>query len=116
MAGVDQAVEEVQWVEPLANNIVPCAFWKTPPEKPIRVRDDAAMLIVAATGDPRTTYKSSSELHRLLPSSKLLTLKGANRHGLYGQYGNACIDHEVNQYVTSGKLPARDETCETQDT
>ncbi|WP_328766534.1 alpha/beta hydrolase [Streptomyces sp. NBC_00286] len=101
---------------PLANNIVPCAFWKTPPEKPIRVRDDAAMLIVAATGDPRTTYKSSSELHRLLPSSKLLTLKGANRHGLYGQYGNACIDHEVNQYLTSGELPARDETCETQGT
>jgi pimeloyl-ACP methyl ester carboxylesterase len=99
---------------PLANNITPCAFWKTPPEKPIQVRDDAAILIVAATGDPRTTYKSSSELHRLLPSSKLLTLNGANRHALYGQYGNACIDRTVNQYLTSGKLPTRNETCENQ--
>ncbi|MFL5993826.1 MAG: alpha/beta hydrolase [Streptomyces sp.] len=54
------------------------------------MRHDAALLIVAATGDPRTMCKSSSELHRLLPSSELLTLKGANRHGLHGQYGNAC--------------------------
>ncbi|WP_405446235.1 alpha/beta fold hydrolase [Streptomyces erythrochromogenes] len=96
---------------PLTNNINPCAFWDRPREEPTRVRRDAAVLIVAATGDPRTTYRSSVGLHGLLPSSKLITLENANRHGLYGEYGNACVDAEVNAYLATGKLPEQDRTC-----
>ncbi|MFI0259637.1 alpha/beta hydrolase [Streptomyces sp. NPDC017056] len=96
---------------PLVNNIGPCAFWDRPREEPTRVRHDAPALIVAATGDPCTTYRSSLDLHGLLPSSKLLTLKGANRHALYGQYGNSCVDAKVNRYLATGELPAGDETC-----
>ncbi|MEV5688779.1 alpha/beta hydrolase [Streptomyces sp. NPDC052164] len=96
---------------PLANNIGPCAFWDRPREKPTRVRRDAPALIVAATGDPRTTYRSSVALHGMLPSSRLITLKGANRHAVYGLYGNACVDAEVNTYLATGKLPAHDRTC-----
>ncbi|MFJ1617775.1 alpha/beta hydrolase [Streptomyces sp. NPDC088251] len=96
---------------PLTNNIGPCAFWDRPREKPTQVRQDVPALIVAATGDPRTPYTGSVALHNLLPSSKLLTLKGANRHALYGQYGNACVDNEVNRYLATGKLPAHDRTC-----
>ncbi|GCD41133.1 alpha/beta hydrolase [Streptomyces paromomycinus] len=95
----------------MADNISPCAFWDRPREKPTQVRHDAPALIVAATGDPRTTYRSSVALHELLPSSKLLTLKGANRHALYGEYGNACVDAKVNRYLATGKLPSADETC-----
>ncbi|MGW7121993.1 alpha/beta hydrolase [Streptomyces sp. NPDC054901] len=95
----------------LTNNINPCAFWDPPREEPTRVRRDAPALIVAATGDPRTTYKGSVELRKQLPSSRLVTLEGANRHALFGHYGNACVDDEVNRYLATGKLPARDRTC-----
>ncbi|MFD9014640.1 alpha/beta hydrolase [Streptomyces sp. NPDC059552] len=96
---------------PLTHNINPCAFWDRPREEPTRVKRDASALIVAATGDPRTTYKSSVELRRLLPSSRLITLEGANRHALYGTYGNACVDDQVNRYLATGRLPAKDRTC-----
>ncbi|MEU4126020.1 alpha/beta hydrolase [Streptomyces virginiae] len=96
---------------PLTNNINPCAFWDRPREERTRVRRDAAVLIVAATGDPRTTYRSSVGLHGLLPSSRLITLEDANRHGLYGEYGNACVDDRVNAYLATGKLPEEDRTC-----
>ncbi|MEW1751509.1 alpha/beta hydrolase [Streptomyces angustmyceticus] len=96
---------------PLTRNIGPCAFWDRPREAPTTVHRDAPALIVAATGDPRTTYRSGRALHGLLPSSRLITLKGANRHALYGEYGNACVDGEVNRYLATGRLPADDRTC-----
>lgn len=95
----------------LNNNIGPCAFWDRPREEPTRVTHDAKTLIVSATGDPRTTHKGAVALHGLLPSSKLLTVKGANRHAIYGLYENACVDKKVNHYLTTGKLPAHDQTC-----
>ncbi|MFG2994589.1 alpha/beta hydrolase [Streptomyces sp. NPDC048257] len=96
---------------PLTHNINPCAFWDRPREEPTRVRSDAAALIVAATGDPRTTYKGSVELRRQLPSSRMITLDGAHRHAVYGLYGNACVDDQVNRYLATGTLPAKDRTC-----
>ncbi|MCX5206342.1 alpha/beta hydrolase [Streptomyces sp. NBC_00237] len=98
---------------PMTRNIGPCAFWDRPREEPTQVRHDAPALIVAATGDPRTTYRSSVALHDRLPGSRLLTLEGANRHGLYGRYGNTCVDAEVNRYLATGRLPSRDLTCVT---
>ncbi|QDQ13294.1 alpha/beta hydrolase [Streptomyces spectabilis] len=96
---------------PLTNNVTPCAFWDRPRERPTQVRHDARALIVAATGDPRTPYEGSVALRHRLPGSKLLTLKGANRHGIYGEYGDACVDSKVNAYLATGRLPAKDETC-----
>ncbi|MFB6894631.1 alpha/beta fold hydrolase [Kitasatospora sp. NPDC056327] len=96
---------------PLLNNINPCAFWDAPREARTEVRRDADVMIVAATGDPRTTYRDSTALHRLLPSSRLVTLKGANQHALFGFYGNACVDDAVNRYLAGGRLPASDLTC-----
>ncbi|GAA0418425.1 hypothetical protein GCM10010357_44710 [Streptomyces luteireticuli] len=95
----------------LTNNINPCAFWDRPREEPTQVKQDAEVLIVSATGDPRTPHKGAVALHGLLPSSRLVTLEGANRHAVYGLYENACIDSKVNHYLATGKLPARDQTC-----
>ncbi|MFE6403518.1 alpha/beta hydrolase [Streptomyces alboflavus] len=100
---------------PLANNINPCAFWDPPREEPTQVRRDAPALLVGATGDPRSDYQGTVALHGMLPSSKLITLKGANRHGIYGYYGNACVDARVNAYLDSGKLPGKDLTCVKED-
>ncbi|MEV5201096.1 alpha/beta hydrolase [Streptomyces sp. NPDC053720] len=63
---------------PMTNNIGPYAFWDRPREEPTQVRRAPLALIVAATGDPRTTYKSSVTLYEQLLGSKLLTLKGAS--------------------------------------
>ncbi|MGK5549252.1 alpha/beta hydrolase, partial [Streptomyces sp. URMC 127] len=96
---------------PVADNIGPCAFWDRPAEEPTRVRQDAPVLMVAATGDPRTDYEGTVALHGMLPSSKLITLKGANRHAVYGLYGNTCVDDQVNTYLATGRLPATDRIC-----
>ncbi|MEH6372873.1 alpha/beta fold hydrolase [Streptomyces sp. KLMMK] len=98
----------------LTGNIGPCAFWDRPREEPTRVEHDTKALIVSSTGDPRTTHKGAVALHGLLPSSKLITLQGANRHAIYGLYENACVDNKVNQYLATGKLPAEDQTCSKQ--
>ncbi|MFF2659855.1 alpha/beta hydrolase [Kitasatospora sp. NPDC058032] len=96
---------------PLLDNITPCAFWDRPREEPTEVRRDARVLILAATGDPRTPYRDGVTLHGLLPGSRLLTLQGANRHELYGTYGNACVDDAVNAYLAGGRLPKADVVC-----
>uniref|UniRef100_A0AAU2UWD3 Alpha/beta hydrolase n=1 Tax=Streptomyces sp. NBC_00003 TaxID=2903608 RepID=A0AAU2UWD3_9ACTN len=95
----------------LTNNLGPCAFWDRPREEPTQVKEDAKILIVSATGDPRTPHKGAVALHGLLPSSKLITVEGANRHAIYGLYENACVDNRVNQYLATGKLPAGDKVC-----
>ncbi|MER7707679.1 alpha/beta hydrolase [Kitasatospora sp. NPDC097605] len=96
---------------PLLGNISPCAFWDAPREAPVEVRRDAPALILSATGDPRTPHRDAVALHRMLPSSRLLTLQGADQHGLYGLYGNACVDDTVNAYLASGRLPDTDPVC-----
>ncbi|MGW3185107.1 alpha/beta fold hydrolase [Kitasatospora sp. NPDC001119] len=96
---------------PLTENITPCAFWDRPREAPVRVRHDTPALIVASTGDPRVPYTRSTALHDRLPSSRLLTLAGANQHANYGVHGSSCVDTAVNAYLATGHLPARDRTC-----
>ncbi|MEV6972589.1 alpha/beta hydrolase [Kitasatospora sp. NPDC093806] len=108
---VERSRTEHPLLGPAFNNISPCAFWDRPREPRTEVRRDAPALIVAATGDPRTPYPGSVALRGLLPSSRLLTLQGANRHALYGMYGNACVDTAVNAYLATGVLPSEDVTC-----
>ncbi|MGP4024150.1 alpha/beta hydrolase [Actinomadura sp. 3N407] len=97
---------------PIMNNISPCAFWPEPPrEQPTRITTRAAALIVSATGDTATTYRGARSMHRLMTGSGLLTLRGTIAHGIYGEYGNACIDAKVNAYLESGTLPTGHLTC-----
>lgn len=97
---------------PLLNNISPCAFWRRAPlEAPTTVGNSTSALIVSATGDTRTTYRGARALHRLMTGSRLLTLRGVIAHGIYGEYGNACVDNTVNAYLASGHLSRTDLTC-----
>ncbi|ROO86827.1 alpha/beta hydrolase family protein [Actinocorallia herbida] len=97
---------------PLKNNIWPCAFWPSEPrERLTRVGNSTPALIVAATGDTATTYEGSEAMHRALTGSRLLTLRGATAHGIYGEYGDPCVDAEVNAYLATGALPAADPVC-----
>ncbi|MGR3931891.1 alpha/beta hydrolase [Streptomyces sp. BRA346] len=96
---------------PLFNSVSPCAFWPNAPvEPPVRSGNAAPGLIVQATGDPRTSYANGQGLHRRMPHSRLITLE-ARVHGVYGLYPNRCVDEQVNDYLRTGKLPARDTVC-----
>jgi hypothetical protein len=101
---------------PVTNNINPCAFWDRPRERPTRIRGDLPALLVNATGDPRTYYDGAEAVRAMWPSSRLVTLKGADQHAVYGVYGSACADDAVNAYLATGRLPARDIDCAARDT
>ncbi|TWD80527.1 alpha/beta hydrolase family protein [Kribbella amoyensis] len=90
----------------------PCAFWPTAPkEQPTRVDTKVPALIVAADGDPRTPYANAAQLQRALRGSSVLTVTDARKHGLFGEYGNDCVDSSVVAYLASGDLPARPVVC-----
>ncbi|MFJ9553956.1 alpha/beta hydrolase [Nocardiopsis sp. NPDC101807] len=109
---VEESRERFPLAGPLANNITPCEFWDRPAEAPTVLDNDVPALLVAATGDPRTLYAGAEAVREQWPSSRLLTVEGTLQHGLYGEYGNACVDERVNAYLRTGRLPARDVTCE----
>ncbi|MEU7041315.1 alpha/beta hydrolase [Streptomyces varsoviensis] len=97
---------------PLFKGVTPCAYWpNTPLEAPVLTGDDVPGLTVQSTGDPRTSYVNGRGLHRKMPNSRLSTLK-ARVHGVHGSYQNACVDRQVNDYLRTGRLPARDAACE----
>ncbi|TQJ75305.1 alpha/beta hydrolase [Streptomyces sp. SLBN-31] len=97
---------------PVANGINPCAYWDAPREKPTTIRPDLPALLVNATGDPRTTYAGAEAVRRMWPSSRLVTLRGADQHAVFGVYGSACADAAVDRYLATGRLPERDVTCQ----
>ncbi|MBY8840289.1 alpha/beta hydrolase [Streptomyces sp. SP2-10] len=64
-----------------------------------------------ATGDPRTSYRSARMVRRDWPTSRLVTLRGADQHGVYGVFGSSCVDSTVNAYLETGGLPSGDVGC-----
>ncbi|MFF8652701.1 alpha/beta hydrolase [Streptomyces huasconensis] len=100
------------FASPLTHNITACEFWDRPVEAPTVVDNDVPALLVNATGDTRTTYSGAQQVRERWTRSRLVTVPGANQHGVYGDYGNACVDGRVNAYLATGKLPARDLTCD----
>jgi pimeloyl-ACP methyl ester carboxylesterase len=107
---IQRSRREHPLVGPITNNIWPCAFWPEPREPLTRIANQREALIVSSTGDTATTYRGSQAMHRQLAGSRLLTLDGVIAHGIYGEYGNACVDRTVNAYFASGRLP-RNQTC-----
>ncbi|MBM7170887.1 alpha/beta fold hydrolase [Streptomyces sp. G44] len=99
------------FASPLTHNITACEFWDRPVEAPTVVDNDVPALLVNATGDTRTTYSGARRVREQWTRSRLLTVPGANQHGVYGDYGNACVDGRVNDYLATGKLPAHDLIC-----
>jgi hypothetical protein len=70
--------------------------------------------MVGATGDPGTPYAGQLRTHRALTGSRLVTLRGAFRHTVYGGLfapRNGCVDDAVNRYLANGVLPATDTFC-----
>ncbi|MCD7440562.1 alpha/beta hydrolase [Streptomyces lincolnensis] len=97
---------------PVTHTIGPCAFWDPPRERPTTIRNDLPALLVNATGDPRTIHQNALAVRRDWPSSRLVTLRGADQHAVYGVFGSSCVDTTVNTYLATGRPPAEDVTCD----
>jgi pimeloyl-ACP methyl ester carboxylesterase len=97
---------------PLARHVSPCVFWPTGPvEPPTTIGTDTPVLMVGADGDPAAPYGGQLVLHRLLSGSRLVTLAGAFRHGVYLFDPSACVRDTVEHYLLGAALPHGDITC-----
>ncbi|MER7209942.1 alpha/beta hydrolase [Streptosporangium sp. NPDC000239] len=98
---------------PMTRNVSPCSFWPTAPvEAPTTIGNDVPLLVVGATGDPVTPYPGQRAMHRALTGSRMVTLRGAYRHGAYLAAGDTCVDATVNRYLVDGVLPGGDTVCD----
>ncbi|MFE6160172.1 alpha/beta hydrolase [Streptomyces sp. NPDC056486] len=93
------------------SSVKPCAFWDKSAEPATKVNNKVGSLIVQNEWDPQTPLPSGQALHADLKGSKMVTVLGGEGHGVYPN-GNACTDGAVNDYLRTGKLPAKDVTCE----
>ncbi|NUW34719.1 alpha/beta fold hydrolase [Nonomuraea sp. SMC257] len=97
---------------PMTRDLSPCAFWPAAPaEPPTDVRTDAPALIVGAAGDPWTPHVGQRAMRRALSGARMITLRGAYRHGVFLAAGAPCVDTAVTRYLVDGVLPATNTTC-----
>ena len=96
-----------------ASNIKPCAFWKENGSEPATTIDNkVGALILQNEWDPQTPLSSAQGLRRVMKGSKMVTVAGGVGHGIYGGDPKSCADKTATAYLTTGKLPARDVTCQ----
>ncbi|GAA3113885.1 hypothetical protein GCM10020254_70340 [Streptomyces goshikiensis] len=96
-----------------ASNIKPCAFWQRPVEAATPMKTRANVMTVQNEWDSQTPLTSGQGLHRALRGSKMVLVKGGEGHGVYLADPNSCANAPVSAYLTTGKLPAKDVTCQT---
>lgn len=53
-------------------------------------------------------------MHRALHGSRLVYVRGGRGHAVYGFPGApACVPRTVDAYLTDGRLPTTDVTCDS---
>ncbi|MBT2541110.1 alpha/beta fold hydrolase [Streptomyces sp. ISL-44] len=96
-----------------ASNIKPCAFWDRPVESATPMNKKANVLTVQNEWDSQTPLSSGQGMHRALKGSRMVLVAGGEGHGVYMTDPTSCADAQVNTYLTTGRLPAEDVTCQT---
>lgn len=98
-----------------AATVKPCTFWPYRPiEPPTKIGPGnraPSILMIQAEIDVPTPHAGALQLHRLLRNSRMITLRNAQVHGVYGYYANPCVDDAATRYLITGQLPAKDLTC-----
>ncbi|MFJ3725550.1 alpha/beta hydrolase [Streptomyces sp. NPDC090045] len=95
-----------------ASNIKPCAFWDRPVEAATPMNKKANVLTVQNEWDSQTPLVSGQGLHRALKGSRMVLAAGGEGHGVYLADPTSCANAPVHAYLTTGKLPAQDVTCQ----
>ncbi|MFI6585128.1 alpha/beta hydrolase [Embleya sp. NPDC050493] len=94
------------------SGITPCAFWNAPREPLTVVDNRVPTLIVQNEWDSQTPLVAARSMHRALEGSRMITVDGGEGHGVYTYSGNRCADEATTAYLVTGRLPARDVTCQ----
>ncbi|MGA4543854.1 alpha/beta hydrolase [Uniformispora flossi] len=91
----------------------PCLFWKTPPRTPLPIdgRGLSGALLVQAENDAATPLVGGVAMHRALPASRLVTLRGEGNHGVLIFNPNDCVSDVAWAYLRDGTLPSADVVC-----
>ncbi|MFF2041385.1 alpha/beta hydrolase [Kitasatospora sp. NPDC058170] len=89
-----------------------CASWPAPTAPPVRVTGAGLppTLMLNSVHDPATYYEAALGAHRALRGSRLVTVTGNGDHGQYPG-PNSCVRTVVEDYLLTGRAPARDVTC-----
>ncbi|MFF3676390.1 alpha/beta hydrolase [Streptomyces sp. NPDC002120] len=96
----------------IASNIKPCAFWDRPVEAATPMNKKANVLTVQNEWDSQTPLVSGQGMHRALKGSRMVLAAGGEGHGVYLVDPASCANAPVHAYLTTGKLPAQDVTCQ----
>jgi pimeloyl-ACP methyl ester carboxylesterase len=86
-----------------------CAFWPVKgPAHPIQItgRGLPGILMLQGSLDPATPYAGALQAHRLLPSSRIVVVRGGGNHGQSLSFpANTCVNGYLNRYLATGTLP-----------
>ena len=86
-----------------------CAFWPVHgPAQPLRIRGAGlpGILMIQGTLDAATPYAGALVARRLLPSARMVVVKGGGNHGQsLAVPPNLCVNGYVNRYLADGSLP-----------
>ena len=95
----------------VANELLPCAFWPTPPTSIIgEVNGDGGppVLVLGNRGDAATPYENSTKVASMLSDGHLVSYDGEGHTG-YGR--SACVDDAVLAYLVDLEVPPSDPNC-----
>jgi len=96
---------------PIANELLPCAFWPVPAHDitgPVVAADGPPVLVVGNTGDAATPYKQAQSVAATLAHGRLLTFD-ATGHTALGR--SPCIAAAEAAYFTDLTLPDVGTVC-----
>lgn len=96
-----------------ASNILPCAFWGKNAEPATTIDNNVGALILQNEWDSQTPLAAGTGLRRALKGSKLVTVRGGAGHGVYHGFPNACATAVADDYLATGRLPAKDLSCQS---
>jgi pimeloyl-ACP methyl ester carboxylesterase len=86
-----------------------CAFWPVRgPAKPLAIKGAGLppILMIQGSLDAATPYQGAQVAHRLLPSARMVVVKGGGNHGQsLSQPPNLCVNNYLNNYLATGALP-----------
>ncbi|TPG14898.1 alpha/beta hydrolase [Pedococcus bigeumensis] len=96
----------------LAWGAATCSSWPVkegPGPRKISAEGSGPIVVIGTTRDPATPYEWAVRERDQLANARLLTFDG-DGHTAYTR-SNKCIDNAVNDYYTSGKVPADNTKC-----
>ncbi|GAA3015078.1 alpha/beta hydrolase [Kitasatospora albolonga] len=99
-------------------NVMPCAFWPAPAEPPVRITPDGPPNVLLAQNlrDPATPYAGALKLRQAFGHRARMVAVDSGGHDVYAANGNACGDRLVTAFLTTGRRPAGDVLCPSEET